>query len=512
MPDHLLIRADGGGALGSGHIMRMIALGQAVSDRGNRVTIASSSCPESLAARVRQEGLMFERLLLNTKGGSPEDLQQSRDLAHSLGAKWVVLDGYHFRRDFQSSLRSSGLSVLAVDDYGHCEVWAADAVLNQNIFAPERRYASERTECRFLLGTRFALLRREFRLAAERLSNARPASAQERGRRNHLLVTLGGVDIDNIAGRVVAGLELIPADRITVKLLAGTANPHIESLRAMAKVSRHHIDVLHDVLDMPAAYERSDCVISAGGSTCWEWLFYQLPAAVICLADNQRPVIAGLVKHRLAVDLGWHEDLKPESIAHILKDWLNNCGKRIDVPDEIAIDAYGAMRVAAVLDETNTWLRPARASDSELWFNWANDPLVRANGFHPNPISWEDHQLWFDRHRESPDSRLWIGSDIKDVPLGYIRFHRRSPDEWEIGVAVSPERRGQGVGKRLVSLAVNDFARSLTQALPGSGVRTGRIVARVRPSNEASLKLFQSVGFKAIAIRSTADCCVLSTT
>jgi RimJ/RimL family protein N-acetyltransferase len=181
------------------------------------------------------------------------------------------------------------------------------------------------------------------------------------------------------------------------------------------------------------------------------------------------------------------------------------------VPEAVAVDALGAMRVASLLDNSNAWLRPARAKDAQLWFTWANDSSVRANGFHPDPIPWEEHQAWFERHRQSPDSRLWIGYDTDEQPLGYVRLHRRDGVEWEVGAAVAPERRGQGVGQRLVRLALQAFSRAAEQAPTGdNGQLATRIIARIKPVNSASLKLFQSLGFKPEAARSTPQCCLLA--
>ena len=49
----LILRADAGGSLGSGHVMRCLALGEAWVDGGGSAVIVSADIPEALAARVR---------------------------------------------------------------------------------------------------------------------------------------------------------------------------------------------------------------------------------------------------------------------------------------------------------------------------------------------------------------------------------------------------------------------------------------------------------------------------
>ncbi len=579
----LLIRADAGPRLGTGHVMRMIALAQACQDRGLSVMISSVACPPDVAARVQQEGIGFEQISTDQPGDAT-DLSQTLAWAQTLGARWVVLDGYHFDAAYQRTLRNAGFRVLAVDDYGHCDTWAADAVLNQNLFAPELTYRSEVEGCRFLMGTRFALLRREFRTAPRSSGReSAPSEASEKksepthvgcdGKEGQhanppesalhgalplqrLLLTLGGADADNVTGRLLEALDQLPDRRLEIKLLLGAGNPNQERLQQQAAASSHQVEVQRDVRDMPALYQWADGVISAGGSTCWEWMFFRLPAAVVCIADNQRPVVTALAKHRLALNLGWHEDFKPDKASEELRAWLGNPREFATEPQpSLAVDGLGADRIASLLDDTQIYVRPVRASDARLWFQWANDPAVRGNGFYPDPIPWETHQRWFDRHRQSPDSRLSMGYDLEEHALGYVRLHRRENDEWEVGVAVDAAHRGKGMGAKLVHLALQKFAWEHRAPARGSTgdppvqsgdppdgtARTPRVagddplatkpraipfgespngaggapalpsfVANIKPSNAASLKLFQSLGFEMNVSRSTRECCVFT--
>ena len=115
---------------------------------------------------------------------------------------------------------------------------------------------------------------------------------------------------------------------------------------------------------MEQQYEWADGVISAGGSTCWEWLYYGLPAAIVTLAKNQLPIIQALTnKRKVALSLG---DLKDYD-AHIISDvesWL-------DAPDSILdrelsktlIDGFGAERVALFIAGKALFYRPIVPND-----------------------------------------------------------------------------------------------------------------------------------------------------
>lgn len=361
LPPHLLIRADASIEAGTGHVMRMIALGQAYQGRGGRVTIAAAVCPERIRERVAMEQIDFSDVG-NSSPGSQSDAESTIALARSLGCSWVVLDGYHFGIDYQRAVRAAGFRLLVVDDHGYSDIWAADAILNQNIFASDLSYVSEVEQCRHLLGTRFALLRREFRVDADL------EHANKQSRIDKVLVTLGGTDPTNVTGSVLEALNSVSNRRLEIKAVVGAGNPNLAKLRALAESSPHNVELLLNVHDMPALYRWADGVISAGGSTCWEWLFYGLPACVISIADNQEPIVSSLAQMRTARSID-REDLEVGAQPNdAIGSFLTTGGDALlPPPASLAVDAKGADRVAAFLDISLRitiatapagWLRP----------------------------------------------------------------------------------------------------------------------------------------------------------
>ena len=59
---YLVIRADAGGVIGTGHVMRMIALAQAYIRRGGSVVMVSVRCPEPVIERIRESGIKHQLL------------------------------------------------------------------------------------------------------------------------------------------------------------------------------------------------------------------------------------------------------------------------------------------------------------------------------------------------------------------------------------------------------------------------------------------------------------------
>ena len=76
MPKVLLIRADASVAMGTGHVMRMIALAQAWQQSGGNSSFVCAEITPTLEERIRDEDFGVENI--TTAPGSREDLAATR--------------------------------------------------------------------------------------------------------------------------------------------------------------------------------------------------------------------------------------------------------------------------------------------------------------------------------------------------------------------------------------------------------------------------------------------------
>jgi RimJ/RimL family protein N-acetyltransferase len=140
-------------------------------------------------------------------------------------------------------------------------------------------------------------------------------------------------------------------------------------------------------------------------------------------------------------------------------------------------------------------VRPATTADAALLLTWANDSDTRAASFHPARIETEAHVTWLAETLTLPTRRLFIGL-LDGQPIGQVRLDLTGSGQAEVGISVAPERRGQGLGSRLLAAGLEAGRRDRA-----FGVE--RFVARVRVGNEASMRLFERAGF---ALRETGTC------
>lgn len=340
----ILIRADACMISGTGHVMRMIALAQAYMRRGGSVMILSIKCPDSIVERMRSFGMSHD-FIKASRAGALDDAALTIEFAKTIGAEWLVVDGYHFDYNYQMCVKDVGLSLLCVDDHNYSGRWYCDAVLNQNLDSEKQiHYVNDQVGAHVMAGANFCLLREEFlkKVPKNRCWN----------QIDNVLVTLGGADADNVTKKVLSLLNRSCKRFLNVRVLCGASNVYYDDLCSFK--THHNVIVLKDTTNMAQQYEWADGVISAGGSTCWEWLYFGLPAAIVTLAKNQLPIVQALTnRRRVALSLG---DLR-DSNASIISDvesWLN-------APDSILdsglvrtlIDGYGAEHVCDFL--TGNW-------------------------------------------------------------------------------------------------------------------------------------------------------------
>ena len=130
-------------------------------------------------------------------------------------------------------------------------------------------------------------------------------------------------------------------------------------------------------------------------------------------------------------------------------------------------------------------LRKAEYCDKDLLFEWANDPAVRAFSFNTNPISYDVHSEWFDRMMNDETIIQFILMD-GDMPIGQIRLNING-DEAEIGYSIDSHYRGKGYGHEILRLV----EETVQEEYP----KIERLIAKVKPENIASKRLFESAGY-----------------
>jgi UDP-2,4-diacetamido-2,4,6-trideoxy-beta-L-altropyranose hydrolase len=343
-PENLLIRADASPEIGTGHVMRCLALAQAWQDAGGKATFLMAKSTPSIHARLAAENCKV--IYHSAIPGSNEDADLTNQYASGIQAEWLVVDGYSFGDQYQEQIRNRERKLLCIDDAGKCARYAADIVLNQNLTASEDIYPYCWPGTRLLLGPSFCLLRREFTLWRKWQREVTPCGS-------NVLVTLGGSTPAGAGVRVMESLSCAVVEGLNAVFVSGGSSPDAAALESCAAKFPQKISIRQDVSNMAALMAQADVAISAAGSTCWELCLLGLPSILLNVADNQIPVAIELDRWGCALYAGSGNTVSPDYLAGTLENLLASQDKRqsMALRSRQLVDGLGAERVLSVMLE-----------------------------------------------------------------------------------------------------------------------------------------------------------------
>ncbi len=441
----LLIRADAGLQMGTGHVMRCLALCQAWQDLGGRAELITVGLPEPLQQRMEAEQCGVHQL--DCAAGSLHDAQATAELAGRIAATAVVLDGYQFDEAYCCQLELALPRLLRIDDFGgHAR---GGMILNQNAWAAAADYPGCGPQTTLLAGSRYALLRREF-------ASIRTARPQIRSRPERLLVSCGGSDPTQAVDRILLQLRDVSQRIREVVVVLGAVNERSEEVRSLAATLPFSVRIEQNCRNMSRLMCDADLAIAAAGTTSWEMACCGLPMISVVTAENQVRVAEAIAARGLGWNAGWMNEDAAENVSTLLQQ-INADGSALSTASERCwrqVDGRGAGRVAALLAAPVLQLRLAEAADSELLWRWRNEATVRQMSFGSEEIAWEDHSRWYSARLQRPDCEILIASNGEGKPIGQVRLDRQG-DGAVISVSIAAEYRGCGYGATLIRLATN---------------------------------------------------------
>ena len=335
-PGALLIRADANVTIGTGHVMRCLALAQAWQESGGVTSLAAAELPEMLSPRLATERIAVIRL--DVTPGSLGDAADTIAHAHQLSAEWVAIDGDRFQSDFLEAIRNADLKLLLIDDFADRESFPTDLVVNPNPGADVEVYRKRGFTASVLTGTPYVMLRREFR---------QPFQSREfREKGNRILVTLGGSDPEELTPRIAVALA--ECGDLEITAVAGPGYSKLGSLRAF---EAPNLRVVFDSQDMVELMRSSDVAIIAAGGTLWELL--SVGCAVLSYSRNavQARVVRDLANRGAVLDMGDTRSFDPAK----LRDSVNGLAgarasrERMATLGRALVDGLGATRVVEAM-------------------------------------------------------------------------------------------------------------------------------------------------------------------
>lgn len=289
-------RTDASIQIGTGHVMRCLALADELRARGSECIFICREHPGNLIEQLRRKGYTTYSLAVDSEADtdlphSPwlgttqrKDADSCTSILTTFQPDWLIVDHYALDYRWERILTPHYGALMVIDDLAdreHCCQMLLDQTYGRS--ADDYRPLVP-NDCELLCGCDYALLRPEF-------AKNREYSLKRRvhPRLKKILVTLGGVDKDNITSKVLSALStcMLPDD-CNITVIMGATAPFLSHVQQQAHAMPRPTNVCVGVNNMAQLMAESDIAIGAAGSTSWERCCLGLPTATLVLSDNQQ--------------------------------------------------------------------------------------------------------------------------------------------------------------------------------------------------------------------------------
>ena len=315
----VLFRTDASVKIGSGHVMRCLALAQELTALGSECHFVCRQTDGNLHAVIQQQGY-----LLYTLTGATDEQQDADQTLQQLTQSYqlLIVDHYALAQQYCSALRQRCQYIMVIDDLANRR-HDCDMLLDQNLLPQaEQRYAHLLpAHCETLLGPRFALLRQEF---YQPVKHRLP---------NHILIGFGGSDEQNLTSLAIKALQLLKHGLYTADIVIGANNPwRADITKQLACLPNVQLHVQCNY--MATLMYRARLMLGSGGASHWERCICGLPGLVVTVAENQQATTAYLDQLGACVWLGQAAEMSAEFFAEQLCYYLpqpallDNIGQR----------------------------------------------------------------------------------------------------------------------------------------------------------------------------------------
>lgn len=330
----IVVRADAGPHEGVGHVMRALALAEFCMEQGDEVTLLTNQSQVAwLTNYLREHPIDIEFV-------SPADLAQDR--IEALSAELVIVDSYRIPSADISRLNQAGTPVAFICD-GDTRGVSADLIIDHNLGSDELTWP-ETVSHGVLAGSKYTISRSAV-IEQRQLRRSYSESSPLR-----VLFVAGGADFNDAAVAIARVLTMaeVPLD---IHFITDEAQGALIQRMAFGEGAR--VSWSAPSTDMLAKAAQSDVVISAAGTSAWDFVTIGIPAAYFAVVENQVASLARIERAGIGINLGLLEAIVKDPAATLtrLTPLLADPAIRSEVSERACevLDGEGRARIHAEL-------------------------------------------------------------------------------------------------------------------------------------------------------------------
>lgn len=332
-------RVDANEEIATGHLMRCISIALECKKRGQQCVFFMAEDKET--ERLRKAG--FRYYILNSDWKDLDnEIFEFRKILKNYKLNYLVVDSYQATAGYLAALEEIQ-PVCYIDDLKR-EVYDVSVVIHY--ISPYKSSSYEEmyknTHTQLLDNVKYAPLRPEFHYKKGHII-----------REKSILITTGGTDFFNVAGKVAALCQnSMQIKSYKIHIIVGSMNQYETELEQLAE--KYTNIILHKNITNMCDYMRlCEVAVSAGGTTLLELCACKIPTVCFSFADNQIEFAndmgkIGAVKY--VGDARKIENIEKKIVEQLLI-FMKSEEERKKYTDCMGklIDGNGAKRIAEVL-------------------------------------------------------------------------------------------------------------------------------------------------------------------
>ncbi len=295
----ILLRADGNNQIGFGHLFRLIALYEMLSEH-YECTFLCSESGYTTAISERQ----IPQSLIPSNENEIEYIKREFDSHEHL----IIVDGYQFDKPYFSSLKEIGFTSVYIDDM-YQEDYPVDIILNHSPNASPSKYTNSNAQ--LALGPEYALLRKAF---------FSPTITQASTSVKDIFVCFGGADPENIGVKIQNILAEL--DSISTVHVLGKPSQELRKDEEALPIFKYYSNL--DEIQISALMDTCQLAIAPSSTICFELCSRQVPTIAGFFIDNQKDIYEGFKKRGCIIPVGDYTKLDEQE----LKNTIEKCIKR----------------------------------------------------------------------------------------------------------------------------------------------------------------------------------------
>jgi spore coat polysaccharide biosynthesis predicted glycosyltransferase SpsG len=332
---NILIRCDGSLEIGMGHVVRCLALADALKE-SIECEIYFAMCTSELGfnkvepfytvIKSKEQGLDNENWLENSINQTNADI--------------LILD---MRDNFpvktlKNIKERNKIIIVTIDDPED------KRLVSDFAFYPPIQQIDEMNwdsfEGKLYVGWEYVILRKEFSCAYPKPDNSIP----------NILISMGGADEVNITEFVIESLLFLD-ESFEVTIIIGPGYQYEDQLLLRLESADYKYKIHQNPENITYVMSQADLAVISFGVTAYEIAALNIPAVYFCLTPDHAESANCLVNIGAGVSLGYNKNLPKEHIINTLIFLLQDYKKTEFIFDNNCIDGYGASRIARIINE-----------------------------------------------------------------------------------------------------------------------------------------------------------------